>query len=105
MLSSNAFDEAPTCIRPGSPLPSPVSRENALQARRPSGVTRPARAFLNELGLRKALDRHPIEFAPPLGRAPEADRPRHRLPYWTPFMREEKDAELLAAFRARSEQG
>jgi hypothetical protein len=30
---------------------------------------------------------------------------RHRLPYWTPFMREEKDAELLAAFRARSEQG
>jgi hypothetical protein len=30
---------------------------------------------------------------------------RHRLPYWTPFMREEKDAELLAAFRARSEPG
>jgi hypothetical protein len=28
---------------------------------------------------------------------------RHRLPYWTPFMREEEDAKLLAAFRARSE--
>ena len=28
---------------------------------------------------------------------------RHRLPYWTPFMREEEDARLLAAFRARRE--
>jgi hypothetical protein len=28
---------------------------------------------------------------------------RHRLPYWTPFMKEEEDAGALAAFRERDE--
>src|SRR3954453_11415562 len=36
-------------------------------------------------------------------RAPAADRQRHRLPYWTPFMREAEDAAVLASFNGRRE--
>jgi hypothetical protein len=45
-------------------LPSPVSRENALPSAPSFGrQPRPAGALFYELGLPKALDRDPIEFA------------------------------------------
>ena len=57
-------------------------------------ITSQAFSQVHELRAPRWRERAPLAEA--LGRAPSPD---YRLPYWTPFMREDEDAAVLIEFR------